>query len=53
METWPKRSNLLPSGKVTADIEIQPLSAINWVFDRLHRGDVPARVVIDFNGALQ
>jgi propanol-preferring alcohol dehydrogenase len=34
-------------GKVKADIEVQPLSAINQVFDRLARGDVPARVVLD------
>ena len=36
-------------GKVKADIELQPLSAINTVFDRLGRGDVPSRVVIDFD----
>ena len=35
-------------GKVKADIELQPLSAINTVFDRLWRGHVPSRVVIDF-----
>ncbi len=35
-------------GKVTADIELQPLTAINSVFDRLQHGDVAARVVIDF-----
>ncbi len=35
-------------GKVKADIELQPLSAINDVFARLHHGDVAARVVIDF-----
>ncbi|UOD29695.1 zinc-dependent alcohol dehydrogenase [Massilia violaceinigra] len=35
-------------GRVKADIELQPLSAINDVFDRLKRGDVPSRVVIDF-----
>ncbi len=35
-------------GKVTADIELQPLSAINDVLRRLEQGDVPARVVIDF-----
>jgi D-arabinose 1-dehydrogenase-like Zn-dependent alcohol dehydrogenase len=35
-------------GKVKADIELQPLSAINEVFGRLERGDVPARVVLDF-----
>jgi propanol-preferring alcohol dehydrogenase len=36
-------------GKVKADIELQPLSAINSVFDRLGRGDVPSRVVLDFS----
>ncbi|MBC8128864.1 MAG: zinc-dependent alcohol dehydrogenase [Rhizobiaceae bacterium] len=35
-------------GRVKADIELQPLSAINDVFDRLGRGDVASRVVIDF-----
>ena len=38
-------------GKVKADIELQPLSAINRVFDRLQHGDVPSRVVLDFAGA--
>jgi len=36
-------------GKVKADIELQPLSAINQVFERLARGDVPSRVVLDFS----
>jgi len=35
-------------GKVKADIELQPLSAINQIFERLRHGDVPSRVVIDF-----
>lgn len=35
-------------GKVKADIELQPLSAINAVFKRLEGGDVPARVVLQF-----
>lgn len=35
-------------GKVKADIELQPLSAINAVFERLQPGDVPSRVVLDF-----
>ncbi len=35
-------------GKVQADIELQPLSAINRVLDRLARGDVASRVVLDF-----
>ncbi len=38
-------------GKVKADIELQPLSAINDIFERLERGDVPSRVVIDFSAA--
>lgn len=38
-------------GKVKADIELQPLSAINNVFDRLARGDVAARVVLEFPSA--
>lgn len=36
-------------GKVKADIELQPLTAINQVFQRLEHGDVPSRVVIDFS----
>jgi propanol-preferring alcohol dehydrogenase len=36
-------------GKVKADIELQPLAAINQVFERLARGDVPSRVVLDFS----
>ena len=35
-------------GKVKADIELQPLSAINDVLVRLERGDVAARVVLEF-----
>ncbi len=35
-------------GKVKADIELQPLSAINSVFERLQHGDVASRVVLDF-----
>jgi propanol-preferring alcohol dehydrogenase len=35
-------------GKVKADIELQPLSAINQIFDRLERGDVASRVVLDY-----
>jgi propanol-preferring alcohol dehydrogenase len=35
-------------GKVKADIELQPLSAINQVFDRLEHGQVAARVVLEF-----
>ncbi len=36
------------AGKVKAEIELQPLSAINEVFRRLEHGEVAARVVIDF-----
>ena len=36
-------------GQVQADIELQPLSAINQVFDRLERGEVASRVVLDFS----
>ena len=35
------------SGQVKADIELQPLSAINAVFDRLAQGQVASRVVLD------
>jgi propanol-preferring alcohol dehydrogenase len=35
-------------GEVKADIELEPLSAINAIFERLDHGDVPARVVLDF-----
>jgi propanol-preferring alcohol dehydrogenase len=35
-------------GKVKADIELQPLSAINQIFERLQHGDVASRVVLDF-----
>jgi propanol-preferring alcohol dehydrogenase len=38
-------------GKVHADIELQPLSAINDIFDRLEHGKVAGRVVLDFLGA--
>ena len=34
-------------GKIKADIEIQPLSAINTVFDRLEHGKVAGRIVLD------
>jgi propanol-preferring alcohol dehydrogenase len=37
-------------GKVKADIELQPLSAINDIFDRLQNGKVEGRVVLDFLG---
>jgi propanol-preferring alcohol dehydrogenase len=39
-------------GKVKADIELQPLGAINHVFERLAHGDVPSRVVLDFSRGL-
>jgi propanol-preferring alcohol dehydrogenase len=35
-------------GKVSADIEMQPLSAINDVFKRLAAGKVAGRVVLEF-----
>jgi propanol-preferring alcohol dehydrogenase len=35
-------------GKVKADIELQPLSAINEILKRLKHGDVAARVVIEY-----
>jgi propanol-preferring alcohol dehydrogenase len=38
-------------GKVKADIELQPLAAINRIFERLEKGEVPARVVLDFTEA--
>ncbi len=38
-------------GKVKADIELQPLSAINSVFTRLQHGGVAARVVLDLTTA--
>jgi len=38
-------------GKVKADIELQPLSAINRIFGRLEHGDVPSRVVLEFKRA--
>ena len=39
------------NGKVKADIELQPLSSINKIFERLEHGDVASRVVLDFTGA--
>ena len=38
-------------GKVKADIEVQPLSAVNQVFERLQHGDVASRVVLEFGPA--
>jgi len=35
-------------GKVRADVELAPLASINDVFDRLKRGAVAGRVVIDY-----
>ncbi|MEO7732234.1 MAG: zinc-dependent alcohol dehydrogenase [Kofleriaceae bacterium] len=35
-------------GLVKADTELQPLSAINIVLQRLEHGDVPSRVVLEF-----
>ncbi len=36
------------AGKVKVDFELQPLSAINDVFERLEHGKVPSRVVLDY-----
>jgi propanol-preferring alcohol dehydrogenase len=36
------------AGKVKADYELQPLSAINDVLRRLEHGQVPSRVVLEF-----
>ena len=36
-------------GKVKAEVELQPLSAINQVLERLERGEVAARVVLEFS----
>jgi propanol-preferring alcohol dehydrogenase len=36
-------------GKLKADLELQPLSAIHNVFERLAHGDVPSRVVLEFS----
>jgi len=38
-------------GQVKADYELQPLSAINQVLDRLEHGKVASRVVLDFREA--
>lgn len=35
--------------KVKADVELQPLSSINNIFERLQHGHVESRVVIDFD----
>ena len=35
-------------GEVKADIELQPLSSINQILDRLEQGDVASRVVLEF-----
>ena len=37
-------------GKVTADIELQPLSSINQIFERLAHGKVASRVVLELGG---
>ncbi len=39
--------NFAAMGKVKVDFELQPLSAINDVFERLEHGKVPSRVVLD------
>jgi len=40
-------------GSVKADIELQPLSSINAIFERLEKGEVPSRVVLDLTGDAQ
>jgi propanol-preferring alcohol dehydrogenase len=35
-------------GNVRADIELEPLASINTIFERLERGNVAGRVVLDF-----
>ncbi len=45
--------DLAVQGKVRADIELQPLTAINDIFKRLEHGDVAARVVLDYSAAEQ
>ena len=35
-------------GRVKADIDLEPLSAINQIFDRLEHGEVASRTVLDF-----
>lgn len=44
----PDRFAFAAAGKFKADIELQPLSAINDVFDRLEHGKLAGRVVLDF-----
>ena len=38
-------------GKVKADIEVQPLSAINEILERLESGKVASRVVLEFTAS--
>ncbi|MFT0545318.1 alcohol dehydrogenase AdhP [Allopusillimonas ginsengisoli] len=35
-------------GKVKAAISTQPLEEINTIFERMHRGDIEGRIVVDF-----
>lgn len=39
------------AGKVRATVETDTLDNINTVFDRMHRGDIEGRVVLDFEAA--
>jgi propanol-preferring alcohol dehydrogenase len=41
------------AGKVKADVELQPLSAINEVLERLEHGGVASRIVIEFPLAME
>lgn len=47
-QDMPEALAFAAQGQVKADIELQPLSAINAVLDRLQKGEVPSRVVLDF-----
>ena len=48
--TWPS-ARLCRRGQGEGRFELQPLSSINAVFDRLGRGEVPSRVVLEFGTA--
>ena len=42
------RQDMAEALAFAADIELQPLSSINQIFDRLEHGDVASRVVLEF-----
>jgi D-arabinose 1-dehydrogenase-like Zn-dependent alcohol dehydrogenase len=52
METLLAPPAFAADGRVKADIELQPLAAVNDVLARLAHGDVPARVVLDFSSVV-